>query len=377
MEKELSAGQELKQKNRNNIYKLIHRRGVVSKQDIVRELGLSLPTVTQNLTDLLREGLICEQGSFGNTGGRRARGYAVVPRAKVAVGVDINARRCAIVILDLHGTIIGNRREYCRFSNTDEYYKMVSNLIEELIDSCSVDRNTILGVGIATQGIMNPEKNRIVYGEILGITGTTRDTIGKYIPYPRVLLHDSDMAAFAEAWNSEDDREAVYLSCSTNLGGAIAEKDPGKMRPDRFGRARVEHMTLIPDGKKCYCGQNGCADAYCSTSVLSDYAEDGRLDTFFAELKAGDEGATELWDDYLDKLAILINNTCMMFDSDVIIGGYMGEHMEDYMDDLKNRVYKRNSFDRSRDYVRLCRVKKEPVAVGAALYYIEDFVSNI
>ena len=119
------------------------------------------------------------------------------------------------------------------------------------------------------------------------------------------------------------------------------------------------------------------ADAYCATSVLSDYSEDGRLDTFFQLLRAGDEGVQDLWDDYLDKLAILINNTCMMFDSDVVIGGYMGEHMEEYMDDLKRRVYKRNSFDRSRDFVRLCRVRKEPVSVGAALYYIEDFISGI
>ena len=377
MGKDVTVGQELKQKNRNNIYQLIHQSGVVSKQFIVRELGLSLPTVTQNLTDLLQEGLICEQGSFGNTGGRRARGYAIVSQAKVAVGVDINARRCAIVIVDLNGTIIGNRREYCRFSNTDEYYRMVSGLIEELIDASSVERASILGVGIATQGIMNSEKNKIVYGEILGITGTSLDTIGKYIPYPKVLLHDSDMAAFAEAWNAEDAHEAVYLSCSTNLGGAIAEKETEKNRSDRFGRARVEHMTLIPDGKKCYCGQNGCADAYCATSVLSDYPEDGRLDTFFLKLRTGDEGAKDLWDDYLDKLAILINNTCMMYDSDVIIGGYMGEHMEDYMDDLKRRVYKRNTFDRSRDYVRLCTVKKEPVSVGAALYFIDEFINSI
>ena len=358
MGKDVTVGQELKQKNRNNIYRFIHQTGVVSKQDLVRELGLSLPTVTQNLTDLLQEGLICEQGSFGNTGGRRARGYAIVSQAKVAVGVDINARRCAIVIVDLNGTIIGNRREYCRFSNTDEYYRMVSSLIEELIDASSVERASILGVGIATQGIMNSEKNKIVYGEILGITGTSLDTIGKYIPYPKVLLHDSDMAAFAEAWNAEDTHEAVYLSCSTNLGGAIAEKE-------------------AEDGKKCYCGQNGCADAYCATSVLSDYPEDGRLDTFFLKLRTGDEGAKDLWDDYLDKLAILINNTCMMFDSDVIIGGYMGEHMEDYMDDLKRRVYKRNSFDRSRDYVRLCTVKKEPVSVGAALYFVDRFINSI
>ncbi len=28
-------------------------------------------------------------------------------------------------------------------------------------------------------------------------------------------------------------------------------------------------MILIPGGDRCYCGKQGCADAYCAASVLT------------------------------------------------------------------------------------------------------------
>ena len=30
------------------------------------------------------------------------------------------------------------------------------------------------------------------------------------------------------------------------------------------------HMILVPEGKQCYCGKLGCADAYCAASALTN-----------------------------------------------------------------------------------------------------------
>lgn len=373
--KEYGLGAELKQRNRNNVYKLVYHSGCVTKQQIVAELGLSLPTVTQNLTELMQEGLICEQGSFGNTGGRRARGYAIVANARTAVGVDINDRRCAVVLVNLRGEVLQKKREYIRFENTDSYYQRVGLMVDEVILAAGVPDETVLGAGIAVQGLVNGEGDRIIYGEILKITGEGLDRIGRYIRYPKMLFHDSDMAAYAEAWMAPQE-DMLYLSCSTNLGGAVTEKNTER-QDGRFGRARLEHMTLVPDGKRCYCGQSGCADAYCSTTVLTDAVEDGRLESFFERLRSGEERASLVWNDYLDKLSILINNACMMYDCDVVLGGYLGEYMEEYMPELKRRTYRRNSFDRERDYLKLCRARFDPVSVGAALKYVSEFINHI
>ena len=47
-------------------------------------------------------------------------------------------------------------------------------------------------------------------------------------------------------------------------------------------------MTVVMDGKPCYCGKQGCLDAYCSASCLSDMTG-GKLEQFFTGLKQGEK----------------------------------------------------------------------------------------
>jgi len=100
------------------------------------------------------------------------------------------------------------------------------------------------------------------------------------------------------------------------------------------------------------------------------------LDEFFERLKGGDEGFREIWEDYLDKLAIVMNNLRMIFDCDVVIGGEISRYFADYLDTLRERVRARHLFGRESDYVKLCSYIYEGPAKGAALYYIDMFISG-
>lgn len=374
--KEGYSALELKQKNRNSIYRLLYDCGCIPKQRIVAELGLSLPTVNQNLDSFIKEGLIKKNGSFGNTGGRRAIGYEIVNDAKVAVGVDLNKNHFSIVVVDLKGNILSSIKQYQKFANNEDYYEMIGDSVENVLQKADVMDERILGVGIAVQGIISNKSDYVSYGEILNITGETKESIGKYIKYPKSLYHDSDAAAFAEYCYNKKESERVYLSLSTNLGGAIIGPDNFNYK-GKYGRARVEHMTIEPYGKRCYCGQYGCADAYCSTHVLTDTVEDEQLETFFCKLKQGDRDTKAVWNQYMEKLSVVINNVCMMYDCNIVLGGYLGEYLDDYFEELKKITYNRNSFDCTRDYLCKSHVKIEPVAIGAAFKYIERFISEI
>ena len=66
----------IKKINHSKIYHLIYKEpDGVSKQEIMRRLGLSLPTVTQKLEELQQEGLVRDAGAADSTGGRRARAF--------------------------------------------------------------------------------------------------------------------------------------------------------------------------------------------------------------------------------------------------------------------------------------------------------------
>jgi len=59
MKRTTATTTDLKLINRNKVYQYIYEQGKVSKQDLVAALGLSLPTVSQNLTELFDMGLLC------------------------------------------------------------------------------------------------------------------------------------------------------------------------------------------------------------------------------------------------------------------------------------------------------------------------------
>ena len=72
-----------RRQTRSSIYRYLYEAGVpCSKQQIAAALGLSLPTVYQNLTELAAAGLIGEAGMQPSSGGRPAMNLAVVAGAR-------------------------------------------------------------------------------------------------------------------------------------------------------------------------------------------------------------------------------------------------------------------------------------------------------
>lgn len=72
----------VKRINKHTIYRYIYNEKAVAKQEIAQNLKLSLTTVTQNLKELEEEQLICRNGHYESTGGRKANVLAIAPTAK-------------------------------------------------------------------------------------------------------------------------------------------------------------------------------------------------------------------------------------------------------------------------------------------------------
>lgn len=366
---------EIRKRNRSRIFRCLFRDGPLSKQDIVRSLGISLPTVTQNLNEMLGQGLAVEDGCFQSTGGRKATAYSCNRSAQFAVGLDVTKHHVGIVVMDLGRNILRHRRYRVPFENTQRYFRRLGILIDDFISRTGVDPQKIGGVGIAVPGILSEDGQTVAYAPVLGFTGGSCRNFSRYIPYPCVLCNDANAAGFAELWNAETMRNVVYLSLSDSVGGSILID--GRIYPGENQRSgEFGHMTIVPDGRPCYCGRKGCVDAYCSARVLSDSA-DGSLPRFFRLLREGNAPQEAVWKEYLHYLALTVNNLRMLFDCEVILGGYVGGYLEDYIGSLRDEVSRRNTFGKDGGYLKVCRYKLEAIAVGAALMVIGNFVRNV
>lgn len=97
---------EIRKLNKRNTYLYIYRHKECSKQELASSVGQSLPTVNQNLNELLEDGFVRVAGHYKSTGGRKPMVLQCTPEARVAVGVQILAEQATAVLLDLYGEVL-------------------------------------------------------------------------------------------------------------------------------------------------------------------------------------------------------------------------------------------------------------------------------
>lgn len=366
---------EVKKSNRNRIFRYICKHDRVSNPDIAYELNISLPTVTQNTKDLIKEGLVWEEGELQSTGGRRAKALSVIGDSRLAAGLDITKNHISLLLTDMKGTLLHYCRIHHPFRPEDEYYCEVNQRLEQFLEESGADRRKLLGIGISIPGIVDLERNMVAYSHILGIEAVPFTSISQFFSYPCHFLNDANAGAYAEGICSETAERFFYLSLSNTVGGAIfSSRDLVQGKNFRCGE--VGHMTIVPEGERCYCGRAGCLDAYCSAKRLSDWTE-GKLEHFFELLKEQDPAALERWEQYTTYLAVAINNIHMVLDCDIVLGGYVGSYLEPYIPDIRRKVEKRATFAEDSAYIRSCNYKIEAAALGAAQKVIETFIEQV
>jgi glucokinase len=133
---------------------------------------------------------------------------------------------------------------------------------------------------------------------------------------PTVVENDANAASWAEArfGAGTGASHVVVVTVGTGIGGGIVLD--GQLLRGRFGvAAEIGHLTVVPDGRRCGCGNQGCWEQYASGRALVADARqfaraspaiahklleladgraeaiDGRMVT--AAARAGDEAALE------------------------------------------------------------------------------------
>ncbi|MCI9487542.1 MAG: ROK family transcriptional regulator [Lachnospiraceae bacterium] len=364
---------ETKRLNKIKIAKYIYQHGEASKQEIASELNLSMPTVLQRVKELLQEGVIREAGEYESTGGRKAKALSIVAEVRYAAGLDITGNHVSFVLLDAGGKVCGKKRVRCAFEDNERYYQNLGEMLDLFLEKCQVDRGRLLGVGISIPGIVDEEQRRMPQSHVLKVENYGLDKISRHIPWRTWFRNDANSAAYAELRGSS--RDTVYLSLSNTVGGAIYMN--GRIyKGTHFRGAEFGHMILVPGGKRCYCGREGCMDTYCAAGVLARWAGDD-LDAFFKGLLEENPVYQTVWREYLNFLAIAITNLRMAFDCDVVLGGYVGGYMDRHLGALEDKLSEYRIFDSNENYVRTGRYKHEAAAIGAGIRFIEEYFDGI
>ena len=395
MERNLNPAQErIRDPNTRKILHLLMKRRELSKQQISRETGISIPTVTNKIERLIEQGIVEEAGVSVSTGGRRPMLIRFLPESRFAFGVDFasnhltSSNKIRIVLINLDATI---QQEvsfvYQKFKTVSEIMDHISNHTKKIADQNKIPWNRVLGIGISLPGTVN-EKKKILelapnLSPELGMSDLNFKNYEKLFPFPLYVENEANAAAFAELilGIAQDKRNLVYLSVNRGISAGIVVR--GHLYKGNNKRAgTIGHFAVSCNGIRCTCGMLDCWEIYAASGALirnynkksSTKIEDTK--EFLWLLRKNDVLAREIWESYLDYLTFGISNILLCYDPHyIILGGEISQFEDLILEPLKRRLFERNTFYKKNDVEILISMFKENSSIlGAALLPLQKLL---
>ena len=82
-------------------------------------------------------------------------------------------------------------------------------------------------------------------------------------------------------------------------------------------------------------------------------------------------------DEYLDNLTTGINNLYVIFDRDIVIGGFVSRYLLEYEENIRQRLIDKYSFDTDGRYFSISSCTSERTDTGAAIMFLSEFINSI
>lgn len=344
---------EVRRRNRICIKELIYRKAPITRTEVAEELGLTLPTITTSVAQMLEEGLLLEEPMSdaeyqAGSGGRRPLMLRFNPEAGYAVGIELGPYETSIVLTDLVGQPV---LQQLFPQAPDDYGQMLEALSAHLQAFLHrVPRELLLGIGLGTPGFVNQEDGTIRASFRSGWNGQNiaadlRERTG--LP----VLADNNVRMRARGQemfhgNGLPDLFAYFfiskgVACPLMIGGNI-------LSGSTSGAGEIGHMVIQPGGPICpTCGRRGCLEALTGeTAIRRECAMllkfgrapllrtmiDGNEDkesmpdikTILRAQQAGDEDVREIMEKAVDYLGMALANVVNLISpAQVLVDGYI------------------------------------------------------
>lgn len=196
-----------------------------------------------------------------------------MPVEEFAVAVDFGGTNIRAAAVDKQGTI---QRRIKRPAFAKHGKRSVSTNILSAIETIhgTIPKNQLKGVGLAIAGALDLRRGIIRHSPNLPGCDNypIRDELqaGFLKPVPVIVENDANAAAVGERWKGAGRGvdNLLCLTLGTGIGGGIILN--GKLVHGADGMAgELGHITVIPDGPRCQCGNYGCLEALASATAIT------------------------------------------------------------------------------------------------------------
>jgi predicted NBD/HSP70 family sugar kinase len=317
-------------------FEIVAAEGPVAATRLVQGTGLSKPTVSEVLRQLLDFGLIARAGRTSGQVGPSAQLYEVSGASGLVIGVDVGYEWVRVVSADLSGKVVARADERARRRRARDLIEQVGRLVEQVAGPVGSTRRYLAMFG--TPGVLRPGDSHLALAPHLPgwerpeVLSGLRDLVA----CPVVFENDVNLAAIGELSRGAGRgvRDFVLVSIGTGLGmGVILD---GRLHRGASGLAgevgylptvgaeRFDAATGPPRGQ-------GAMERLVSSHAVVELAKATGLQhatsaaAVIDAARAGDPAALRIVAAIAARLAFCIASVAAVLDPElVILGGGIG-----------------------------------------------------
>jgi glucokinase len=195
--------------------------------------------------------------------------------AKFSIGLDLGGTNLRAAAVDQSGKMldrVSGKTDYS--AGREAIVNDMTTAIQMLRDRCQAEE--LAGIGVGVPGFIQLEEGVIRNSNNLASLENfpIRDELSRRLGVPVILENDANAAALGEKWigagRGVDD--LVLLTLGTGVGGGIIAD--GKILRGHLGMAaELGHITVVPNGNPCGCGNRGCVEKHASATAITAMAK--------------------------------------------------------------------------------------------------------
>jgi glucokinase len=185
--------------------------------------------------------------------------------SELTVGVDVGGTKIAAGVVDEDGKLLTSTRRVTPATDTRLVLEGIADAVRELRSA-----HEITGVGVGAAGFVDVGRAKVLFAPNLAWRDEDLQTaLNAQLGVPVVVENDANAAAWAESrfGAGRDHDDLVVVTVGTGIGGGVINR--GRLLRGGYGvAAEIGHITMVPWGRRCGCGLQGCWEQYGSGRAL-------------------------------------------------------------------------------------------------------------
>jgi glucokinase len=158
--------------------------------------------------------------------------------------------------------------------NTKFGEKPILERLFDLIEATWPENASVLGIGVAAPGPVDPYEGVVIEAPNIPEWDhlPLKEILEERFKVPVKLGNDANLAALGE-WKfgaGKGHNHLIYITVSTGIGGGVIT-DNKLLLGVRGLAAELGHITILPEGPVCSCGQRGHLEALSSGPAISKW----------------------------------------------------------------------------------------------------------